>query len=488
MDIQVPLVLGAVEFFKEQVSTNIFLSDVFYAMATVCLFLLVVAVGLIDAGLVQRKNLLDVWIGKLACAMAAGLGMAVIGYSIWQVQFYQAFGIAEPLKEAISNWWIGGTNATSFPQTLNPEVAFENDVFQVFLVFFVAYAMVAGALLHSAGLERVKHAPLIIISAVAGTVVVPILLYYTWGSVSPLTRNGVHDYLGAYSLYILVGVWSLILAWRAGPRIGAFVSDRPSASPGPGILAHRPHNLGLTATGVGLALFAVPFLALGCGYLVPDFGYFGIAMTTSGFGVVLTNIFMSFMGGAVTGLAIAYFTKNPIMALLGPVAGYIGCSASMDVAKPLGMFVVALIAPAVVYGVYLLMVRLRIDDKKIVPLTLGGGIYAVLAAGIAGSGQATGGYFEIESGAYAFQNATINIGHQIVGLAVTLGIATVSGLVLILLLEKTIGLRVDEADEREGLDEAKWGSGPIHEFEDVSPPLPPAPPAAGAAAAPAPGG
>jgi ammonia channel protein AmtB len=488
MDIQVPLVLGAAEFFKEQVSTNIFLSDVFYAMATVCLFLLVVAVGLIDAGLVQRKNLLDVWIGKLACAMAAGLGMAVIGYSIWQVQFYQAFGIAEPLKEAISNWWIGGINATTFPQSISPEAGFENDVFQVFLVFFIAYAMVAGALLHSAGLERVKHAPLIIISAVAGTVVIPILLYYTWGSVSPLTRNGVHDYLGAYSLYILVGVWSLILAWRAGPRIGAFVSERESASPGPGILAHRPHNLGLTATGVGLALFAVPFLALGCGYLVPDFGYFGIAMTTSGFGVVLTNIFMSFMGGAVTGLAIAYFTKNPIMALLGPVAGYIGCSASMDVAKPLGMFVVALIAPLVVYAVYLLMMRLRIDDKKIVPLTLGGGIYAVLAAGIAGSGQATGGYFEIESGAYAFQNATINIGHQIVGLAVTLGIATVSGLVLILLLEKTIGLRVDEADEREGLDEAKWGSGPIHEFEDVSPPLPPAPPAAGAAAAPAPGG
>jgi ammonia channel protein AmtB len=145
-----------------------------------------------------------------------------------------------------------------------------------------------------------------------------------------------------------------------------------------------------------------------------------------------------------------------------------------------------LLAPLVVYGVYLLLVRLRIDDKKIVPLTLGGGIYAVLAAGIAGSGQATGGYFEIEEGSYAFQNATINIGHQIVGLGVTLGIAAISGLVLILLLEKTIGLRVPEADELEGLDEAKWGSGPPHEFEDLGPEIPPAPPAAGASPAPAP--
>ena len=39
-----------------------------------------------------------------------------------------------------------------------------------------------------------------------------------------------------------------------------------------GILAHRPHNLSLTALGVLLAVFAVPFLALGCGFIVPGTG------------------------------------------------------------------------------------------------------------------------------------------------------------------------------------------------------------------------
>ena len=321
--------------------------------------------------------------------------------------------------------------------------------------------MAGGALLHSAGLERVKHLPMNIIAAVAGAVVIPILLYLTWGSVGPLDKNGVHDYLGTFSLYIFVGTWSLIIAWRAGPRIGAFFEEKIDPSrPGTGLLSHKPHNLGLTAMGVGLALFCVPFLALGCGYIVPGAGYFGISMTNSGFGLVLENVFMSFIGGAITGFAISYITKNPIMALLGPVAGYIGCSCSFDVAKPLGILVISMIAPVVVYGAYLLMQKLRIDDKKIVPLALFGGVYAALAAGIAGAGKATGGYFELENGAYAFQHATITIGHQLVGVGSTLGISAVTGLVLIIGLEKTIGLRVDRDKEIEGLDQTDWGSGP----------------------------
>jgi ammonia channel protein AmtB len=463
MDHLVP-VMAAAKFFKEQVSSNIFLLDVFYGLATVCLFLLVVAVGLIDTGLVQRKNVLEVWIGKLISAMVAGLALAIVGFGIWNWQYYQALGVPNAFDQAISDWWIGGTNTTTFAQFLDPKLAFEADVFQVFFAFFVAYAMVGGALLHSAGLERVKAAPMYIISAVGGGIIIPVLLYLTWGSVSPLTKNGLHDYVGVYALYIFVGVWALIIAWRAGPRIGAF-ADKPGGThqPGTGILAHRPHNLSLTALGVGLALFSVPFLALGCGFIVPDVGYFGISLTTSGFGVVMINIFISFAGGAMTGALISYRTKNPIMALLGPVAGYIGCAASFDIGKPLEMLVVSAITPFVVYGVYLLLLRLRVDDKKIVPLTLGGGVTAVIAAGIVGSGDKTGGYFGITKGEYAFQGATISLGQQLLGLLVTVGIAAVSGLVLILLLEKTIGLRVKESDELEGLDHTQWGSGPTDE-------------------------
>lgn len=455
VDATVAPILGL---FKEQLTSDFQQSAIFYMVATISLVLIVVAIGLIDAGLVRRKNMLDTWVQKIVCALAAGLGMAVIGYALWQIQFYQAFGVPDPAKQAVKDWWIGGPGATTFSQDLDPKLFPEADVFQVFLVFFIAYAMVGGALLHSAGLERVKPVPMYIISLVAGAIVIPIVLYYTWGSVSPLTNRGVHDYIGVYSLYIVVGVWALILAWRAGPRLGAFEAHPQTIGP-------VPHNLGWSAMGAGLLLFAAPFAFLGCGYLVPEFGYFGISGTTSGFGVVAINIFMSFIGGGLAGATISYRTKNPIMALIGIAAGYISAGASLDIGKPLEIFIVAFIGTFVVYGVFLLLYRLQIDDKKIVPLALGGGLYGALAAGVIGAGDKTGGYFGLK-GTYALQNSEISIGWQLAGIGVTLAIAVVSGLALILVLEKTIGLRVKEPQELKGLDDTYWKT-PVPPYQDA---------------------
>ena len=446
--------------FKDQVSEGSYLQDIFYALATVCLLFIVGAVGLIDSGLVRRKNVLDTWVQKIVCALIGGGAMAVVGFAIWEVQFYQGLAIPHPIKQALSDWWLFGTDVTTRSQNLDPAVAPQADVSQIFLVFFMAYTAVAGALLHSAGLERVKALPMYIISGIAGGLVIPFVLYLTWGSVSPLTNRGVHDYIGIYSLYIVCGVWALIIAWRAGPRIGAFVADARTRGP-------VPHNLGLSAIGVSILMFAAPFAFLGCGYIVPDSGYFGISMSSSGFGIVLINIFMSYIGGGLGGAIISYRTRNPVMALIGVAAGYIGAGACLDIGKPWQVLIVAFIAPFVVWMVSVLLYRARIDDKKIVPLALGGGVYAALAAGVVGAGQKTGGYFGV-TGKYAFQHASINLGWQAVGVLVTVVVALVTGLIVIVGLEKTIGLRVTEADEVRGLDEAYWQT-PPPPYADIAP-------------------
>ncbi len=439
-------------FFSSQVSADSFTQDIFYAMATVCLLFVVAAVGLIDAGLVRRKNLLDTWVQKLVCAMLAGVGMVAIGYAFWEAQYYQAFGTPNAVGQALHDWSIFGPAQTHFSQNLDPKLFPTADVYQIFVVFFVAYAMVGAALLHSAGLERVKALPMYIMSLVLGTIVIPVALFYTWGSTSPLTNRGVHDYIGSYSLYVVVGVWALILAWRAGPRLGAF--DRDARTIGP-----VPHNLSWSAIGIGVLLFAAPFAFLGCGYFVPGSGYYGISLTSSGFGIALVNIFVSYLGGGIAGALISYRTKNPIMALIGVAAGYIGSGASLDIAQPWEIFIIAFVGAFAVYGVYQLLYKLRIDDKKIVPLALGGGTYSVIVAGIVGAGKHTGGYFGL-TGKYAPQHASISIGWQLIGLAVTVAIALISGLVVIVGLEKTIGLRVSEKAEIDGLDEHYWGSPP----------------------------
>ena len=309
-----------------------------------------------------------------------------------------------------------------------------------------------GALIHSAGLERVKRVPLYILSIIAGGIAMPFMTYLTWGSASALTNAGLHDYLGVYSLYIFIGTWALILAWRAGPRLGAFIADKRTIGP-------VPHNLSMSAMGSALLLFCVPFLAVGCGYFVPGQGYFGIAMSSSGIGIVFINIGAAYFGGIVGGGLLSWRTRNPLFVLLGPAAGYVGTGTVMDVLHPWVVIIVAMFSPLALYVVYRTLARLRIDEKKIVPLGLGCGIYGAVVGGFVAWHTKTGGYFGLK-GHYGFQHAQINPGSQILGVVITIAIAAVSGLVLIIGLEKTIGLRVREEVELEGLDLSNWGFPP----------------------------
>ena len=101
------------------------------------------------------------------------------------------------------------------------------------------------------------------------------------------------------------------------------------------------------------------------------------------------------------------------------------------------------------------MTKLNLDDQKLVPLALGPSILSVLMAGIIGAGLPAGGV-QGASGAYAFQHAHISFGMQCLGLVVVLLISSVSGLILIFALEKTIGLRVARTIEQDGLDHWYW--------------------------------
>jgi len=443
--------LTAATFFKEQVSETIFVEDIFFGLASISLLFLVTGIGLIDAGLVRRKNLLGTWIQKLVAALVAGGSFLIIGYAIWNWQYFEAFGVPEPLKESINAWWLGGTNMTNPAHNLDPAVAPSADVFQIFAVFFFSYAAVLGALIHSAGLERIRSASLYVMAAVVGGVVMPFTAYLTWGSVSPLTNAGVHDYLGIFSCYVFVGAFALVLAWRVGPRLGESTPDPRTSGP-------YPHNMGLTATGVALILFCVPFLALGCGFIVPDAGYFGISMTESGFGLVMISIFAAYFGGVVTGGVLSYMTRNPLYVLIGPVAGYISCAATLDIADPWVNLLIAMGGPFAFWLVYTALHRLKIDEHKIVPLGLGCGTWGVIMSGLVGWGTKTGGFFALE-GKYGFQNSEINLGWQMLawGCMVVAGVG--SALILCFLLEKTIGLRVPVRTELKGMDDEEWNIG-----------------------------
>jgi ammonia channel protein AmtB len=215
-----------------------------------------------------------------------------------------------------------------------------------------------------------------------------------------------------------------------------------------------PSNVPLALFGVVVLMFAAPLIVMGCGFLVPGDAYYGISMTTSGLGVVYTNVFVSFVVGGLVGALLAYRTRNAVHAILGPISGYVANTTSFDVLKPWETAVVALIGPLVVAAAYSWVARRGIDDAKIFPLACAA-VVGDLAVGLLAWGTPTGGYFGLE-GEYGFQHAEINVWWQLIGNVVTIVIAVVSAVVLVTLLGRVTQLRVSEAEELNGIDAARW--------------------------------
>ena len=440
--------------FPEQVSTEALLDNLIYILAGTAVVLVVAGLILIDLGVAKRRNVLDTAVQRLVGFMIGTLSYLFIGYAIWIWQFNTAFGVPNPLGQAIEDWWIGGPLTNTFAHELDPAVAPAQNTFQIFTAFLALYAGFICVLVHFGGAERLRARAYYIMCVGIGAGAYPFLLYLTWGSLSPLTTRGVHDFVGVFVAYIFAGVFALMLALKLGPKAGTF-------KPHP-VVGERgaPYNLGLTTVGVALLLFAIPFIVLGCGYWFPDVGYFGIAMSTSGIGTVYNNIFIAYAVGGVLGALIAYRTKNVTHALLGPLAGYVAGTAAFDVVPPWQMMLIALGGPLFTWVVYDALHRRGIDETKVIPLGLGAGIYGALVVGFAQWGEKTGGFIGLEEGTYAFQNAEINPGWQLIGIAVTVGIAVVSGIILIWGLDKIVPLRVTDEQEVEGLDPTYWGVPP----------------------------
>jgi ammonia channel protein AmtB len=302
--------------------------------------------------------------------------------------------------------------------------------------------------------ERIKPAPLLWMSAVVGLVLSPLAGYLCWGPVSPLTNRGVHDFDGVFPLYIFAGTFSLVLAWRCRPRHGIGLGGVASTVERP------PANVALVGVGVLMIIFALPFIAIGSGWFFPDVGFFGISMTTSGFGIVFMNVLASFCTGGLVGTLLAYRTRQAAWVPLGALSSAILCGAMFDIMDPWVIILVSLAGPFVTMLGQATMLRLGIDDPKVVPLALFNGAIGAVLTGFVAWGTHTGGFLGLE-GTYGFQHATITPWWQLVGVVTIMALAGIPALVMSVIFERTTGLVVDDAGQHAGLDHVYWDHAPI---------------------------
>jgi ammonium transporter, Amt family len=453
------LIAQAGEIFPEQVTTNSLTQNVVYAGGTVGALVILAGLLMVDIGGVRRVNVFDSVIQKLIAFFIGFTVYFLIGFAIWQWQYYVAFDIPDPYWQSIKDWWLGGSLTGAFAQDTDPAVAAGLNNSQIFIFFLACFAGIINVLIGLAVTERIKASAYFAISAVAA-VVSSLLSWLTWGSTGPLTNAGYHDFFGAGFVYVFAGAVALMLVRRLGQRPGMY---RPHRLVGD----YRSYNLGLTTIGLALIVAGLPFVILSCGFFFePGALFVGVNMTDTSVGVAFNNLGLAWAAGGITGAIIAYRTKKYIYTLLGPFAGYVAGSNAFDIYSPWEMFLVSAAAPLVAYAVYEWTQRREFDEHKLIPLFLGVGSYGVLISGVLNWGTPVGGYFGIESGDYAFQNAEVNLLWQAIGLAVCIAAGLATGWVMAYILERTTGLGVSEDVQVAGYDGRYWDI--VHDLEPAA--------------------
>ncbi|WP_261397159.1 ammonium transporter [Leisingera aquaemixtae] len=431
----------------EQVTLNSLVQNILYASGIVGAILVVVGLLLIDAGTARRRNLFNSTIEK---TLGFFLGFATyyfIGFGLWAGQYYIMEGAT--MMDSINDWWLGGAMTNALAHHTNPATFPGLNTFQIFIFFLAVFAGIINILLHFAVSERMKAAAYFITCIVAA-VVSSALSWATWGSVGPLTNAGFHDFFGVGFVYLFPAGMALVFTPKLGARPGMM-------APHPRISAYLAPSIGLCAPGLLLIFAGLPMVILSCLFFFdPEALAVSVTMADTSVGIAINNYAMVWAGGAITGLLIAYSTGKYAYTLLGPLAGYVAGASGFDVYLPWQAFIVGLVAPFAAYAVYEFTLKRGIDEHKLFPLFLGCGTLGMVMLGLFKAGTPRGGYFGIEEGAYAFQHGEISLVMQLIGTAACIGTGVVTALVLSFILERTVGLKVSEDDQIDGLDGKIW--------------------------------
>ena len=385
-------------------------------------FIMVPGLAFFYAGLVRSKNALATLMQSFIALAIVGLTWVLWGYSL-------AFG--PDIGGFIGNLKWAGLHGVSAVEA-GPYAA--TIPHQTFMVFQAKFAIITPALIAGAFAERIKFSTFVIFIIAWSTIVYTPLAHWMWGIGGWLGGDGAGalDFAGGAVVHISSGAAALAAAIVFGRRLGL------------GQVQMAPHN--------------VPFVVLGAGLLW--FGWFGFnagsdlasaGKATSAF--VVTHISAATAAAVWVGLDWTLNRRPSVVgAATGVVAGLATITPASGFVGPMPAVIIGLGAGALCYAAVWIKTRVKLDDALDVWAIHGvGGIWGMLAVGLfIGVGFMTlGELTDLSRGE--------QIVRQLMAIGVSFGWAFVTTLAILFGLKYTIGLRVDERQEEEGLDITQHG-------------------------------
>jgi ammonium transporter, Amt family len=397
------------------------INNVWMMICTALVFFMHLGFSFLEIGLTRQKNTINVLFKNIFIITIGLLLYCFVGFNLMYpgefngVIGFSGFGLNSPL-----------TTAGTLDLTYNQGYTYWTD-----FLFQGMFAATAATIVSGAVAERVKIVPFMIFTMIYVGLVYPIAGSWKWGG-GFLDDLGFYDFAGS-TLVHSVGGWAAVVAvCLLGPRIGKFKDGKPQAIPG--------HNLPLATAGV---------LILWLGW----FGFNGGSVLSANPGstslVLVTTSLAAAAGGVVAMLVSAAMYKNLdlTMFLNGILGGLVGITASADVVTPTSAVLIGSIAGILIPFAVSLIDKLKLDDPVgAIAVHLVCGIWGTLAVGIFST------------------NPEHSFVTQLIGVLCYAVICTVSAFIILYALKKTMGIRVSEKEELEGLDVHEHGMDAYPDF------------------------
>ncbi|WP_109479989.1 ammonium transporter [Paraburkholderia sp. C35] len=379
------------------------------------LFMTIPGLALFYAGMVRKKNVLATVMQSFAITCIVTVIWTVVGYSL-------AFTPGGSFLGGFSRFmlhgmaYIKGDKATTLTVShLAPTIPES-----VYFVYQMTFAIITPALITGAFADRMKFSAMLIFMTLWSIIVYSPIAHMVWEPTGWLASAGILDFAGGTVVHINAGVAGLVCCLVLGKRVGY----------GKDVMA--PHNLVLTM--IGASMLWVGWFGFNAGSAVAADGRAGFAMLTTQVATAMAALGWMFAEWIAKG-------KPSVLGIVsGAVAGLVAITPASGFVGVGGALAIGLIAGVVCFwSATWLKHKMGYDDSlDAFGVHCIGGIVGALLTGV----------FAVKD----IGGADGSVILQAKGVLTTLIYSGVISFILLKLIDMTIGLRVTEEEEREGLD------------------------------------
>jgi Amt family ammonium transporter len=411
--------------------------DTAWMLASTALVLMMTVPGLalFYGGMVRKKNILAMLMQCFAITCIVTIVWTVAGYSlaftngsgatapyVGDLSRFMLNGIWDHISKGVDTGFILGAGSDgAAPQTI-PET--------VYMMFQMTFAIITPALIVGAFADRMKFSALVIFMTLWSLVIYSPVAHWMWAPTGWGAINGQLDFAGGTVVHINAGIAGLVTCIVLGKRVG-YGSDNMA-----------PYNLAYTV--IGASLLWVGWFGFNAGSAVGSNGRAGMAMAVTQIATAAAALAWMFAEWIVKG------KPSVLGCVSGAVAGLVAITPASGFVLPGASIIIGVAAGVICFwcATYVKHIFGYDDSLDVFGVHCTGGIVGALLTGVFSFGPLSATDATPDGSPGSLAQLLI----QCEGVAATLIYSGVGTLILLYITKALVGLRVNEEEEREGLD------------------------------------